>query len=1012
MKRLLGAALAGAVWLTAITIAPAQTTTGSFKGTVEDADGNPIAAVIILTGASGERTLVVEDDGRFLAGFLTPGVYQVRVEAPDVAALDDEIRIGLGQRLERHYAFTPEMQEQMQVVGRARRAIDFGSQATGANITSEMAEAIPLGQNVSSMVLLSPGVKDGGGTGTANPSISGSSGLENQYVFNGVNITNAGYGALGGYSIVHGSRGQGINYHFVTETQVVTGGFSAEFGQATGGIVNVLTKSGTNELGGSLYGYFTPTGLQADFITPDYDPPFGPTTGVERLNYGFDVGGPIKKDKAFFWFGLNPSSTSTTRTAPGPEYGLWDRGEMTLKQDSLNYAAKLSFTPRPEHRIDVTLFGDPTDTNLSFNRGSATLRQPDERQFSQLDFGGRHWVIDYKGEIRPDFLVEATIANANSTFDETFPKQFDSHRFIDLVPTYSGGGSERLGGIGFFETSESDNTQFTLKLTNFIDRHELRYGVGFEDIDYTAAGDYTGPEFVTHSGVTTSTGAIAYRDLDCSLVGDAGVSEWVTITDQAELDSICPPGMYTAPFDVPVFYSVVRGKISDKNVETSSEYLYVFVQDDWRITDDFTLSMGMRWEQESLVGRDVTYNLPSEWSPRLGFTWDHTGEGRSKVYGHFGRFHEKVPLDIAVRLFSNEVQILQGDYYDSNLLDPVPCSDTPDPVTGECDRYFPTGFGTTDVIDGTRTSRVDELVLGYQRQLGNLWTVKAEWQYRELKRVLEDFQLGSASGIELGTDGFGSYVVGNIPPEGMTAPGTSFPKPERQYMALTLSATATAPRWSFTGQYTLSSLHGNYEGLFRNDNGQSDPNLTSLFDFPNEELFQFTYANGKLNTDRTHRLQGFGYYKWANGWSIGSRVLAQSGTPRLRLASHPVYGNGGEISLDRRGKLGRTPTQWSADLNFAKEFKLKDKLESTISIEVDVFNLFNHRYGTTYDYDWDLASGVDVCDVGVDPRCPTVEDALAILIDTIDDGPRNPNYGNATAYNRPREMRIGFKWKF
>jgi outer membrane receptor for ferrienterochelin and colicin len=146
------------------------------------------------------------------------------------------------------------MEETMTVRGRAQPSIDFGSQSTGANITAEMAESIPLGQNVSSMVLLAPGVKDGGGTGTANPSISGSSGLENQYVFNGVNITNAGYGALGGYSIVHGSRGQGINYHFVEETQVVTGGFSAEFGQATGGIVNVLTKSGSNEYHGSIYG--------------------------------------------------------------------------------------------------------------------------------------------------------------------------------------------------------------------------------------------------------------------------------------------------------------------------------------------------------------------------------------------------------------------------------------------------------------------------------------------------------------------------------------------------------------------------------------------------------------------------------------------------------------------------------------------------------------------------------------------------------------------------------------
>lgn len=80
--------------------------------------------------------------------------------------------------------------------------------------------------------------------GTANPSIEGSSGLENQYVVDGVNITNGGYGALGSYSIVFGSLGNGTPYDFMQEVQVKTAGYEAEFGQATGGVINVVTKSG------------------------------------------------------------------------------------------------------------------------------------------------------------------------------------------------------------------------------------------------------------------------------------------------------------------------------------------------------------------------------------------------------------------------------------------------------------------------------------------------------------------------------------------------------------------------------------------------------------------------------------------------------------------------------------------------------------------------------------------------------------------------------------------------
>jgi hypothetical protein len=99
--------------------------------------------------------------------------------------------------------------------------------------------------------------------GAANPSIGGASGLENNYVVDGVNISNQGFGGVGVYSIVFGSLGTGVTTDFIKETQVKTAGFEAEYGQATGGVVNVVTKSGSNEFHGSLSGYFQPSGLEA-----------------------------------------------------------------------------------------------------------------------------------------------------------------------------------------------------------------------------------------------------------------------------------------------------------------------------------------------------------------------------------------------------------------------------------------------------------------------------------------------------------------------------------------------------------------------------------------------------------------------------------------------------------------------------------------------------------------------------------------------------------------------------
>ena len=124
---------------------------------------------------------------------------------------------------------------------------------------------IPVGRTFAQTLYLSPGVSSSGTAGAANPSISGGTGLENQYVVDGTNVTNTGYGGLGSYSITFGSLGNATPYDFIKEVQVKTGGYGAEFGQATGGVVNVITKSGSNQFRGSAFGYAQPTGLESDW---------------------------------------------------------------------------------------------------------------------------------------------------------------------------------------------------------------------------------------------------------------------------------------------------------------------------------------------------------------------------------------------------------------------------------------------------------------------------------------------------------------------------------------------------------------------------------------------------------------------------------------------------------------------------------------------------------------------------------------------------------------------------
>lgn len=1002
-------------------VAAAQETTGSISGTVVTADGKGVArAKVSVSSARGTREVATDEQGRFLVAFLNPGSYTVDVTAEGYQAIKDEgVVVALGQRLARRYVVSAMMEESVEAIAppaeQARPTIDLTSQSTGASISTEVAEQLPIARNISAVVFLAPGVKSGGGTGNANPSISGSSGLENQYVFDGVNVTNAGYGALGSYSIIHGSQGTGINFNFVQETQVITGGLAAEYGQATGGIVNVVTKSGSNEWDGEIFGNWTPAGLESSRSTPDLTVfPIAPTTGQSRLDYGADISGPIAKDHVFFYVGINPVELRTTRKAL-PQYGLSAEGPITRVDKTLDWAAKFTFQLNPDHKIDVSAFGDPTESNNTFTRGSSALRAADRGQFSKIQFGYDNYAVKYQGQVNPNFLISATFGRSKNTFEETFAPQFNKNRLSDVVGLQLGTSSSIpvTGGIGYFENNESTNDQVQFKFTNIVKNHEIKYGLNIERIGYVATTDRTGTPYTTRFGETTTTGSSVSRRIDTTL--DPTVPGTETVIDPSTGQPVA------------VVYRVVRTLLSDPAKDTKSDYDSAFIQDDWSITPNVHFNFGVRWERQSIEGSLVKNTFPAEWSPRFGLSWDPLKDGRSKVYGQWGRVFEKIPLDMAVRVFSPEVGISRGTYYDENLTRPVGPVDRNDPGLGRY--YIEQTSSVSGVVEGTRNSYTDALVLGYQQALGanERWKVTGEFQQRTLGRGLEDMDLSVDPTVcdELiaGTRQIGNindiyalllpgsdqvltgaavdcgYLVGN--PRDADTPGVgSVVAPKREYIAGVFEVERQADdRWYMKIQYVLSSLRGNYEGLFRNDNGQSDPNLTSLWDFANEPAFYETYSTGPLNTDRTHRLQAFGFHNWENGWSLGSRFLMQTGVPKLALASHPIYENGGEVQLEPRGANGRTPTEWYVDLNFGKKFKLQTAYESNIELTCDVTNLFNKQFPTSFDFDVD--SGTDL-----------QYDDYATYVASVANGIPNPDYNKSTSYSTPRQVRFGVRWKF
>src|SRR5262245_14841258 len=310
-RSLLLGAMACLVSLSAL----AQTTTsGVIEGRVRDQAGNPIAdATVTAVANRAPAASVTDSQGRFVIPNLPPGTYKVRAEAPGKAAVIQEpIVVSINTRSRVDFTLVGGQTETVTVTAEAP-TVDTKSVTTGGNFKVEdFIEQLPVGRNLAATLTLAPGVESGGGTGAGNYSISGSSGLENSYVVDGVNITNTGYGGIGSYNIVFGSLGTGVTYDFLEEVQVKTGGIDVEFGQATGGVVNTVVKSGTNELSGqvSLYaGAPVNEFKQADLFVGAVNSVKGDWADNSQYDLGMSVGGPIMKDKLFYFAAFNPVVT-------------------------------------------------------------------------------------------------------------------------------------------------------------------------------------------------------------------------------------------------------------------------------------------------------------------------------------------------------------------------------------------------------------------------------------------------------------------------------------------------------------------------------------------------------------------------------------------------------------------------------------------------------------------------------------------------------------------------------
>ena len=1053
------------------TAAAQDVTRGGLSVQVVDQTGAVIpGATVKIRSPQGEISASTDARGQILFRALIPGFYEIVVETTGfktatVAAVLVRLNERSGVRVEMEIGT---IAQTIEVIG-TTVGIDLSTTSTGANLSDTLLTNVPVGRNVVDPLYLSPGVVSGGGTGVANPSIGGASGLENLYLIDGVNTTNSGYGGFGNYSINFGSLGTGVTTSFIKEIQVKTGGMEAKYGMGMGGVVTMITKSGGNDFHGAVYAYYQPEALQDQFTNPNdfRNSTFGTyVRHKEELDYGFEVGGKIIRDHLFFFAALNPVTKRRGVVAPINTVfgagGASDLGIHEIVERTINYAGKLSYRLNDSHSVDASLFGDPTIRGFGPNRG---INIEDPAAFSRLDFSQINWTVRYNGSLTPNWLLSASLGQNHQRFEEqqlTNEYSLDDRSQLNRstllidpslpVQTFS-------GGIGNFEgTTGGADLMIDIASTHLFEvagaQNSLTIGFQYEDASYDGLRGRTGPNWFIPSGPSTDvTGAVgeevfgaSLRFFSCST--ESGSPDCNGLIAPSQL--INGEGFY---------YRQTRGNFSGSNFSTALDYYGAFIQDDIEINKYLTFKLGMRWESEKMAGvrpgftipcvngfgltpagasptediPECSYTFTRSWAPRIGFIIDPWGNRKGKVYFNYGRYFERAPLDLVKRAIVPEEGLLQLVFSaDANLV-PVldqghflPASLTcPDGSIGSiCDATTtiesgasPSGLFPSTFAIGTKMQFQDEFVAGFEYELPNGLVLGVRYQDRRIKRILEDVQAPTSADLLNGLFAF-QFIFSNVGPStdvfdnpvlitftDLNADGVpdnpsecslfgvlsrapadangnaqcftplsglytggdgipdGFPKVVRDYRAVEITVEKRfTDNWQIMANVRISDLTGNFEGSFRNDNGQSDPNLTSLFDFtsagPND-LLAGQFEPGPLPNDRTYVANLYGSYLFnqgpANGLNIGAGWRITSGTPITQFNAHPVYDNAGELPIGGRGALGRTDVIQTTDVHADYAFQLTERFR--LKVVVDIFNFFNNKRLIFIDQFAELSAG-------------------------------------------------------
>jgi hypothetical protein len=961
--------VAAALLLVPATGAQAQTT-GRILGQVFDSQGAALPGATVTVSSpnlQGVQTQVTDSEGNYRFLSLPPGRYSVKVElASFKPAEQSNVEVGLDKTVTLPFTLQLAGVTEAVTVTAVSSTIDTTSTVTGVNAGEDLFDRIPLRRDFYAVARVAPGTTED----AVGSVVYGSTGAENQYIIDGLNTT----------GVETGDRGKTLNFDFVQEVEVKTGGMPAEYGRMTGGVVNVVTKSGSNVFRGSPFANFEGGALRSDDSTRDDRPAWTTTvTDVTKLmDFGGELGGPLFKDRLWFFGAYNHTmedrNTTVIRALSSPgSPAVNSEIPTTITRDL--FAAKVTFRIAEGQTLTGTVMGDPS------NRDGAvfTIAGPETTWKGLRDFGGTDVVGKYAGVFGSRFLLNGLVAR-HSESDSFQGAGRDIAQLIDqtVTPTATS------GGFGFFQDQDFTRDVFKVDASNYLGSHDVKFGLDGEHVQ-AINNNYNGGAGQRIYRLTTSTGQIYYRHR-------------YYINDRA--DGYDRNNGATWKIALPL------------TSEPDSLNTSFYAQDSWKAGAGFTLNAGIRWEGQNVRDRDKqsSFNLKDNWAPRIGFVWDVARNNRSKLYANWGRFYESIPMDINIRSFGGEVSCFCYNF-SSSAADILQDPNAPRPQALN-------GGSVTPVDPDLKGQYIDEWLAGFEYDIGRNLVVGAKYGHRKLGRVIEDFLIPSEGEYFIANPGTGIGKEMGFYDGVHTAPA---PKAERTNNSFEVNARKRfANNWQFLASAVFSKLEGNYDGTYQVSTGQLDPNINSAFDYADF----LVNADGKLSNDRVMALKFDGSYEVSKGaltgMNLGLSTHIYSGLPLNAYGYSFAYQNW-EYYLAPRGSVGRGPKDWETDLQL--RYPIRFTTGSTtkrLVLQADIFNLFNRQAIIQYDERYNLAehgecAGIPAANCNGDNGIATTGDNLTPSFKISD--PRatapNPDYlKKGILFTQPFSLRFGVRFEF